>query len=107
MGSCDVFRPRLPLDPFVDALPPWHTDPDTDADPHTLLVLGAPNHADLAPLLRSAHLASTLVLIATHTPPPVPADAQCPVVILRLPGPLDIHDAGAVRLVALLDRAQR
>ncbi|KAG6877091.1 hypothetical protein C0993_010327 [Termitomyces sp. T159_Od127] len=107
MRSCDVFRPRLPIDPFHDAQTPWAVDPDAESEPHTVLVLGAPTAADLAPLVLSPRLAATLVLVATHTPPPVPDAAQCPVVILRLPAPLDIHDAGAVRLVGLLDRAQR
>ncbi|KAG6888554.1 hypothetical protein C0995_007426 [Termitomyces sp. Mi166 len=104
----DVFRPRLPIDPFHDALPAWHADADAaGTEPHTVLVLGPPTHADLAPLALSPHLASSLLVIATHTPPPVPERTLCAVVTLRLPAPLDIHDAGAVRLVGLLDRAQR
>ncbi|KAG6865420.1 hypothetical protein C0991_002810 [Blastosporella zonata] len=105
----DVFRPRLPLDPFHDAEPPWyiHHSNNIDTNGHTILILGAPSQADLAPLAQSPFLSSSLLLIATHTPPPLPDNTQCPVVILHLPTPLDIHDSGAVRLVALLERAQR
>ncbi|KAF5379234.1 hypothetical protein D9615_005860 [Tricholomella constricta] len=107
----DVFRPRLPLDPFaaLEHPPLWPvTVPDSPSPlSQSIIVLGAPSHTDLAPLVTSPHLAHSLVVIATHTPPPVPT-SPCPaVIILHLPAPLDIHDSGAVRLVGLLDRAQR
>ncbi|KAF8068838.1 hypothetical protein FPV67DRAFT_1760975 [Lyophyllum atratum] len=111
----DVFRPRLPLDPFaaLDHPPPWHiTSPDPPTEPlaHIVLVLGAPSHTDLVPLVTSSHLVHSLIIIATSTPPPVPNSPHAhgpAIIILHLPAPLDIHDSGAVRLVSLLDRAQR
>ncbi|KAH0581469.1 hypothetical protein H2248_012548 [Termitomyces sp. 'cryptogamus'] len=79
MPTADVFRPRLPLDPFDDAQPPWHADPAAQpAAPHTVLVLGAAAHADLAPLALSPHLASSLLLIATHTRRPSPPPPSAP-----------------------------
>ncbi|KAG6906815.1 hypothetical protein DXG01_011999 [Tephrocybe rancida] len=63
--------------------------------------------AHLAPLALSPTLSTSLILIATHTPPPVPPSPQASIIILHLPAPLAIHDSGAVRLAALLDRAQR
>ncbi|KAJ7204822.1 hypothetical protein GGX14DRAFT_544083 [Mycena pura] len=84
----DVFRPRLPLDPFspqtLSSQPPAPA-PNPDApwrvrdlsalthavalSPNVLLVLGAPNPHALAPLLRSPTFARSLVLLVTHTPP--------------------------------------
>ncbi|KAG5644691.1 hypothetical protein DXG03_007914 [Asterophora parasitica] len=103
----DVFRPRLPLDPFATLhQPPWRITDISNPGPHTILLLGAPSHQDLLPLASLA-TPNSLLVIATHTPPPLPASPALSTTILHLPAPLDIHDAGAVRLVALLDRAQR
>ncbi|KAJ7778173.1 hypothetical protein B0H16DRAFT_879948 [Mycena metata] len=90
----DVFRPRLPLDPFSPQ--PLHTqnahnhkpiDPDApwpahdlqalshaySLAPHVLLVLGAPSPHALAPLLRSQTFARSLILLVTHNPPSLSA----------------------------------
>lgn len=53
-------------------------------------------------------MSHSLVLIATETPPVVPANTQGAALrILRLSQPLAAHDAGALRLVSLFERAQR
>ncbi|CAA7267255.1 unnamed protein product [Cyclocybe aegerita] len=70
-----------------------------------------PCPSDLLPLLTSPHLASSLLLLATHAPPSIPAlppNALGPAVrVLRLPAPLAVHDSGALRLVSLFERAAR
>ncbi|KAF7367378.1 hypothetical protein MSAN_00800300 [Mycena sanguinolenta] len=89
MAATDVFRPRLPLDPFSPASPaaepqarvdldaPWlayDVPALTHAFAHTnavILVLGAPNPHLLAPLLRSPTFERSLVLYVTHDPPPL------------------------------------
>ncbi|KAJ7689458.1 hypothetical protein B0H17DRAFT_1331787 [Mycena rosella] len=99
----DVFRPRLPLDPFTPAPSQLPAAPAVDPDapwpvrdllaltasfaaaPHVLLVLGAPSPHALLPLLRSPTFAQSLVLLVTHAPPPRaalpahihPASASC------------------------------
>ncbi|KAF7323644.1 hypothetical protein MKEN_00585100 [Mycena kentingensis (nom. inval.)] len=87
----DVFRPRLPLDPFAppDAQPAHDAhelpkmNPDTpwlahdlaglthafSQGPNVLLVLGAPSPHALAPILRSTTFTRSLILLVTHTPP--------------------------------------
>lgn len=70
----------------------------------------APNPDDLHSLLFSPFLARSLILIATHVhlsivnkgPTITPA-----VRVLRLSAPLAIEDSGALRLVSLLERAER
>ncbi|KAF7316130.1 hypothetical protein MIND_00131100 [Mycena indigotica] len=88
--ASDVFRPRLPLDPFTpqDNRQP-HVErgpvmnPDTPwiahdlaslshaftLGPNVLLVLGAPSPHALAPLLRSSTFDHSLLLLVTHSPP--------------------------------------
>ncbi|KAJ7131757.1 hypothetical protein C8R43DRAFT_956965 [Mycena crocata] len=133
-GQSDVFRPRLPLDPFspapsprapdttrvlVDPDAPW---PATDLQllaqafagaPHVVLVLGSPAPHLLAPLLRSHTFARCLLLLVTHAPPPLTAlrSAAAPLPlpqtrILRLRTPLDpAAPAFALELVSVLDAA--
>ena len=130
--TSQVFRPRLPVDPFtaIDHDTPWsipHNIPPSH--PQTILILGGQSYSflfffpslltdcllcieptihDLIPLLTSIHFSHSLVLIATHTPPSVPPETQGPALrILRLSQPLAAHDAGALRLVSLLECAQR
>ncbi|KAJ7440140.1 hypothetical protein FB451DRAFT_1415312 [Mycena latifolia] len=127
----DVFRPRLPIDPFTPAhtLPaPPRVDPDAPwpardlpalthifaSAPHVLLVLGAPSPHALAPILRSPTFAWSLVLLVTHAPPPRaallaaagPAGMQPALRVLRLRAPLaPAAPAFALTLVAVLDAA--
>ncbi|CAK5284339.1 unnamed protein product [Mycena citricolor] len=83
----DVFRPRLPLDPFSpsSSVPRMSQmkDPDTpwaayelpllaesfEQGPRVLLVLGASNPHVLSPILRSRTFSSSVVLYVTHTNP--------------------------------------
>ena len=59
-------------------------------------------------MLTSTSLSRSLLLIATHTSPLIPATTRGPAVrILRLSQPLAAHDAGALRLVNIFERAQR
>ncbi|KAJ6558041.1 hypothetical protein B0H19DRAFT_126567 [Mycena capillaripes] len=134
-GPSDVFRPRLPLDPFsptphptasvqraadVDLDAPWiaHDLPALthafSQSPHVLLVLGAPSPHALAPLLRSQTFASSLILLVTHTPPPLsallaaaaPNTAHAAVRVLRLRAALaPTAPAFALTLVSILDAA--
>ncbi|KAF9477822.1 hypothetical protein BDN70DRAFT_91233 [Pholiota conissans] len=110
----DVFRPRLPLDPFaaVDVRAPWLVPPNLPhSPPQVILILGEPPPSELLPLLTSPHLARSLLLIASHAPPALPLlppTTPGPTVrILHLAAPLAIHNAGALRLVALLEKAHR
>ncbi|KAF9528603.1 hypothetical protein CPB83DRAFT_883342 [Crepidotus variabilis] len=110
----DAFRPRNPSEnPQTLAMSqPWHIPPSL---PHSaaqvILILGEPSHSDLFPLLTSPHLARSLVLIATHSPPRLPAlspSSPGPSVrILRLPNPLSAHENGALRVVNIFERAQK
>ncbi|KAI0052160.1 hypothetical protein FA95DRAFT_1569509 [Auriscalpium vulgare] len=116
-----VFRPRLPLDPFASAA---HHEPLllpaerlANASAHTprrdvLLVLGDPSPADLTPLIRSDRLALSLLIIATHNPaalsPLLRLQNPSPAVrLLALSSPLDLEHAGALRLVNVLEWAER
>ncbi|KAK7044789.1 hypothetical protein R3P38DRAFT_2690553, partial [Favolaschia claudopus] len=134
----DVFRPRLPLDPFGPAeTPGTHAvtdDIDPDAPwlahdlpvlansfskyPAVILVLGAPTPHVLSPLLRSPTFAHSLILLVTHSPPPLSAlinaigrpaystGAHPALRILRLRAPL-VPGAPtfALSLVSILDAA--
>ena len=104
--TAHLFRPRLPLDPFDI---PWLIAPFSIQNPnaHVILVLGAPSSIDIVPLTTSPHLSNSLIILATHTPPPIPINPACAIIILHLPAPLAVHDNGALRLVSLLERAQR
>ncbi|PPQ86659.1 hypothetical protein CVT25_006844 [Psilocybe cyanescens] len=126
----DVFRPRLPLDPFANIHHnvPWRIPAHLDhSPPQVIFILGGkrllfclfvcpaehptePLLTDLLPLLHSPHLAQSLLLIATHAPLALPTTTrgQGPAVrVLRLAAPLHVHDTGALRLVSLFERAQR
>ncbi|KAF7971500.1 hypothetical protein HWV62_20968 [Athelia sp. TMB] len=115
--AADVFKPRLPRDPFAPTHQrpqPWALKPDAVIAAlnaprrDVILVLGAPSIKDLEPLLQSAYLAHALLILATHAPPQLPAAAALPAVrILRLAAPLAIEDAGAVRFVNILEAAER
>lgn len=65
----------------------------------------SPNH--LESLFHSLHLASSLVILASHRPPAIPATTQPSVRILRLRGPIAVEDAGASRLVDVLEWAEQ
>ncbi|KAF9051331.1 hypothetical protein BJ165DRAFT_1400864 [Panaeolus papilionaceus] len=104
--SSDVFRPRLPIDPFstIDQHQPWRVPAQFPASvPQVVLILGEPSYQDLSPLLTSPHLATSLLLIASHVPPPIPPlppSLPGPAIrILRLASPLNAHDSGALRLL--------
>ncbi|KAF5314684.1 hypothetical protein D9611_007041 [Ephemerocybe angulata] len=102
------FRPRLPADPFGDT--PWQLDPSAlrTGTATTILVLGTPPPADLAALLcASPALGDSLVVLATHAPPPIPAAWRVvPLVrVLVLKEPLSA--AGAMGVMSVLDRVAR
>ncbi|KAK2461232.1 hypothetical protein APHAL10511_006759 [Amanita phalloides] len=104
-SSSDVFRPRLPVDPFLhlDLSQPWFVHHPSLTPPSVILVLGAPSQQDLLPLLTSSFLHNALLLIATHSPPPLTVQPQPTVRILQLQTP--VHSLGAVHLANLFDRA--
>ena len=58
-------------------------------------------------LLTSKHLSNSLLIIASHNPPPIPHTTLPTVRILRLANPLAIEQAGAVRFVNVLEWAER
>ncbi|KAJ6627928.1 hypothetical protein B0H10DRAFT_317513 [Mycena sp. CBHHK59/15] len=119
--SSDVFRPRLPLDPFttLDGPQSKPDDPWVVYDLESLtaaaavsasvyLVLGAPTLAALSPLLLSPTLSHSLLILVTHAPP---ALASCPVCsavrVLHLRAALSIADpAFALSLVHVLEAAE-
>ncbi|KAJ7651020.1 hypothetical protein FB45DRAFT_29753 [Roridomyces roridus] len=119
----DVFRPRLPLDPFTPASPaaptvhpdaPWPVYDLTAktvafaSQLHVLLVLGTPSAHALAPILRSSTFTRSLLLIVTHDPPPLStlAHAHPSIKILRLDAPLaPSAPAFALSLVQVLEAA--
>ncbi|PFH50630.1 hypothetical protein AMATHDRAFT_3808 [Amanita thiersii Skay4041] len=128
--NSDIFRPRLPLDPFhhLQVDQPWFINTDDDSFlplPRVILVLGgslsplsyassaltfspvAPSQTDLYPLFSSQSLCDSLVLVVTHAPPPLKALPTPTVRILRLPAPLHRQDSEALRLVSILERAER
>ncbi|KAI0315710.1 hypothetical protein OF83DRAFT_324911 [Amylostereum chailletii] len=114
----DVFKPRLPLDPFTDSRfrprDPFNVPVDrlyaaASAEPRrdVFLVVGAPSAHDLAPLLFSERLAFSLLIVATHQPPTLPSMIQPAVRILHLGQPLGLEQTGAVRFVNVLEWAER
>lgn len=72
-----------------------------------MVVYPEPTVGDIAPLLQSRLLAYSLVIIASHQPPEIPHIAIPTVRILRLSNPLAIENDGAVRLVNVLEWAER
>ncbi|EIN08283.1 hypothetical protein PUNSTDRAFT_143920 [Punctularia strigosozonata HHB-11173 SS5] len=116
----DEFRPRFPLDPFADIHPglrePWTIAQDSLSSLGALsdrraviLVLGTPSERDLESIFYSPSHAHSLVLLVTHQPPPLASQPlpQPAVRVLRLPAPLALEDAGAVRFVRILEWAER
>ncbi|KZV63198.1 hypothetical protein PENSPDRAFT_657485 [Peniophora sp. CONT] len=114
-ATSDVFRPNLPLDPFASLpkqpirIPPEAIFALSVAEParDVVLALGDPSAVHLDALFRSQHLAFSLLIIASHDPPPIPANVVPAVRILRLSEPLNLEHAGAVRLVNVLEWAER
>ncbi|KAJ2912641.1 hypothetical protein MD484_g7773, partial [Candolleomyces efflorescens] len=103
------FRPKLPANPFGDV--PWVLDVDVldKVQKTAVLVLNTPSPADLHALVcASPALRHSLVLIATHEPPILPASASVlPTVrVLILKGPL-FDRGGALGLMSVLDKAAR
>ncbi|KAL5499139.1 hypothetical protein ACEPAH_1657 [Sanghuangporus vaninii] len=117
--SYEKFKPKFPINPFVGsdqtsstAREPWTLDADAIPLPSILqherrviLVIGQPTAAALSPLFASRHLASSLIIIASHRPPALPFDPHPSVYALRLRTPLLVADAGATRLVEILEWA--
>ncbi|KAL1748899.1 hypothetical protein HDZ31DRAFT_59785 [Schizophyllum fasciatum] len=112
----DVFRPRLPLDPFdgIDLSEPWVLDAPSLAA-HALrlrrdvvLALGAPKTEELLALLTAQTLSCSLLLVVTHEPPDIDFEAPFgPTVrILRLGRALSTEDAGELCLVSVLEHAE-
>jgi hypothetical protein len=66
-----------------------------------------PSAEDIAPLLNSERLAFSLLIIASHRPPLIPPKVQPTVRILRLAEPLALEQFGAIRLVNVLEWAER
>ncbi|KAI0296437.1 hypothetical protein BC826DRAFT_1103861 [Russula brevipes] len=117
--NSDFFRSGLPSDPFSNAVfrkrDPVILDSGrlflttTTSQPlrDVILVLGDPTPQDVAPLLNSERLASSLLILVSHKPPPIPPGVQPAVTILRLEEPLALEQEGAVRLVNVLEWAER
>ncbi|KAL5480890.1 hypothetical protein ACEPAI_9831 [Sanghuangporus weigelae] len=117
--SYEKFKPKFPINPFVGAdqtsstaREPWTLDADALPLPSILqherrviLVIGQPTAAALSPLFASRHLASSLIIIASHRPPALPFDTHPSVYTLRLRTPLSVADAGATRLIEILEWA--
>ncbi|TFY66551.1 hypothetical protein EVG20_g4548 [Dentipellis fragilis] len=114
----DVFKPKLPLDPFVNmdfrkrepiVVPSERLFSAAAGEPRrdVILVVGTPNTEDLSPLFASDQLAFSLVIIASHQPPTIPSKVQPAIRILRLATPLGLEQAGAVRFVNILEWAER
>ncbi|KAL5522585.1 hypothetical protein ACEPAG_8602 [Sanghuangporus baumii] len=117
--SYEKFKPKFPVNPFAGveqtsttAREPWTLDADALPLPSILqherrviLVIGQLTAAALSPLFASRHLASSLIIIASHRPPALPFDTHPSVYILRLRTPLSVADAGATRLIEILEWA--
>ncbi|TFL01636.1 hypothetical protein BDV98DRAFT_63794 [Pterulicium gracile] len=98
--------PRLPLDPFQNL--PWPVElPFSIPDSLVILCIGNPTDSALSALLSESHC-QQLVLIATNVSLNIDHSSlppNCYVRILKTKAPLNVHDAGAVRLAALLEGA--
>ncbi|KAF8273472.1 hypothetical protein EI94DRAFT_1783007 [Lactarius quietus] len=117
--NSDFFRPRLPSDPFsnnafrqrdpivLNAEHLFHTASTSQPRRDVILVLGATNAKDLAPLLNSERLAFSLLVVASHQPLFVPPKVQPAVRVLQLTEPLGLEEAGAIRFVNILEWAER
>lgn len=66
-----------------------------------------PSTNALEPFLHSLHLASSLLIIASHRPCPLPDTFQPAIRILRLRTPIAVEEAGASRLVDVLEWAEQ
>ncbi|KAA1472548.1 hypothetical protein DENSPDRAFT_187833 [Dentipellis sp. KUC8613] len=114
----DVFKPKLPLDPFANMdfrkrepiiVPSERLFSAAAGEPRrdVILVVGTPNSEDLSPLFASDQLAFSLLIIASHQPPTIPSKVQPAIRVLRLATPLGLEQAGAVRFVNILEWAER
>jgi hypothetical protein len=72
-----------------------------------LNVTPEPSTEDIVPLLNPERLAFSLLIIASHQPPSIPPKVQPAVRILRLAEPLALEQFGAIRLVNVLEWAER
>ncbi|KAF8483276.1 hypothetical protein DFH94DRAFT_626104 [Russula ochroleuca] len=114
-----LFRSRLPADPFssgafvqrnpivLNSERLYHSAFNSHPTRDVILVLGDPSPEDLSPLLNSERLAFSLLILASHQPPPIPSKVQPTIRILRLAEPLALEQAGAVRFVNVLEWAER
>lgn len=66
-----------------------------------------PSPEEIFPLFNSERLAFSLLIIASHRPPPIVSKVQPTIRILRLAEPLALEQAGAVRFVNVLEWAER
>lgn len=66
-----------------------------------------PSTNALEPFLHSLHLASSLLIIASHRPCPLPDTFQPAIRVLRLRTPIAVEEAGASRLVDVLEWAEQ
>ncbi|KAG6331989.1 hypothetical protein ID866_7101 [Astraeus odoratus] len=112
----EVFKPKLPRDPFArlhTAREPWVLHLDSVAiatsEPRrdVVLVLGAPTLKDITPVLQSAQLASSLIVLASHRPFPLPAGTLPAVCTICLNSPVTNEKNSALRLAATLQCAER
>ncbi|KIK80148.1 hypothetical protein PAXRUDRAFT_159430 [Paxillus rubicundulus Ve08.2h10] len=115
----EVFRPKYPWDPFArlhTIREPWMLKLEnvvaatSEVRRDVVLVLGAPKLRDISPIFQSPQLASSLLIIASHQPPTIqePTLSVLPAIcILRLNTPLAVEANGAVRLVTVLECAER
>ncbi|KAF8842440.1 hypothetical protein BDN67DRAFT_1067731 [Paxillus ammoniavirescens] len=109
----EVFRPKLPRDPFANIREPWmlkleHVVAATsEVRRDVVLILGAPKLRDIGPVLQSPQLACSLLIIASHQPPTIPEPVLPAICILRLNTPLAVEANGAVRFVTVLECAER
>ncbi|KAF9225996.1 hypothetical protein BS17DRAFT_879222 [Gyrodon lividus] len=114
-----IFRPKLPLDPFAQLRTirePWMLELENviiatnDVRRDVVLLLGAPEFRDIRPVLQSAQLACSLLIITTHQSSTIPESTVSllpAICIIRLNTPLAVETNGAVRLVTVLECAER
>ncbi|KAL4067012.1 hypothetical protein V8B97DRAFT_1874366 [Scleroderma yunnanense] len=111
----DVFKPKLPLDPFVKLhtiREPWVLHLDSVAvatsEPRrdVLLILGAPTLEDISPVIYSSQFSSALIILASHKPLPIPTTACSAICLIRLNSPVTNERNDALRLAAILQCAE-